>query len=129
MADEVRSEALWEGISPLLAHSPVPRSGIEALSLQEREILFLVLEGLSSALIAQHLGTTEAAAKRKLKNLLHKIGVENRTQAVIWVLAKFRESSATPTIPPDGRFEAQHILVVDDGANLIRRSPWRAAPL
>jgi DNA-binding NarL/FixJ family response regulator len=44
---------------------------------------------------AQHLRTTEAAAGTKLKNLLSKIGVENRTQAVVWALAAFRQFSAT----------------------------------
>ena len=130
MASKVRSETLWEGISPIPTRPPAPRSGIDALSLQEREMLFLVLEGLSSALIAQHLGTTEAAAKSKLKNLLCKIGVVNRTQAVIWALAKFRESSATHTIPPNGGVETRHIRVVDDSADILtRRSPWRVSPL
>ena len=58
-------------------------------------MLFLILEGCSTAVIAQHLRTTEAAAGTKLKNLLSKIGVENRTQAVVWALAAFRQFSAT----------------------------------
>jgi two-component system nitrate/nitrite response regulator NarL len=81
--------------SPNPRLTPAPRSGDEALSLQEREILSHVLEGRPTALIAQHLGVTEADAKINLTNLLRKIGVENRTQAVIWALRQIPEFSET----------------------------------
>jgi DNA-binding CsgD family transcriptional regulator len=55
-----------------------------------------VLEARSNAVIARHLGMTEADAKIQLQNLLRKIGVDNRTQAVIWALANLPELSETP---------------------------------
>jgi two-component system, NarL family, nitrate/nitrite response regulator NarL len=75
----------------VIAASPSAR-----LSLRENEILFHVLEGHSNAIIARHLGITETATKILLKRLLRKIGVENRTQATIWILANLPELDATP---------------------------------
>jgi two-component system nitrate/nitrite response regulator NarL len=74
---------------------PAPQAGDVALSPQEREILSHVVEAHSNAVIAQHLGMTEADAKINLTNLLRKIGVENRTQAVIWALRQIPEFSET----------------------------------
>jgi two-component system, NarL family, nitrate/nitrite response regulator NarL len=46
-----------------------------------------VLEGNSTALIAQQLGMAEATAKIRLRRLFRKLRVENRTQAAVWALA------------------------------------------
>jgi len=62
-----------------------------ALSLQEREILSHVLEGHPNAVISRQLAISETAAKRRLKRLLRKIKVDNRTQATIWALANLSE--------------------------------------
>jgi DNA-binding NarL/FixJ family response regulator len=118
MIEGSRSTTFREGIAaPFPAQTSAQRSGIETLSFQDSEMLFLILEGCSTALIAQHLGTTKGTAKIKLKNLLRKLGVENRTQVVIWALAKFRESGTRPA-PSDGGFDARHILVVDDDGDV-----------
>jgi two-component system nitrate/nitrite response regulator NarL len=65
----------------------VAPSTIVDLSPQERAILFHVLQGNANAIIARQFGVTEAIAKGRLRRLLRKINVENRTQAVIWTLA------------------------------------------
>jgi DNA-binding CsgD family transcriptional regulator len=68
-----------------------PRSQAARLSVQESEILSHVLEGHTNAVIARQLAITEAAAKVRLKRLLRKIKVDNRTQATIWALANLPE--------------------------------------
>jgi two-component system, NarL family, nitrate/nitrite response regulator NarL len=60
---------------------------IAELSPEEKAILSYVLQGNTNAVIARQLGVTEAIAKGRLRRLLRKINVENRTQAVIWALA------------------------------------------
>jgi two-component system nitrate/nitrite response regulator NarL len=77
--------------SPNPRLTPAPRSGDEALSLQEREILSHVVEGNSNAAIARQLAISETAAKDRLERLLRKIKVDNRTQATIWALANLPE--------------------------------------
>lgn len=68
-----------------------PRSQAARLSVRESEILSHVLEGHTNAVIARQLAITEAAAKVRLKRLLRKIKVDNRTQATIWALANLPE--------------------------------------
>lgn len=53
----------------------------------EREMLSHLLEGHANKVIARHLNTSEAEVKVQLTNLLRKMRVDNRTQAVAWALA------------------------------------------
>ena len=69
----------------------IPHHDKRELSPEERALLSNVLQGNTHAVIAWQLGVTEAIAKTRLKCLLHKIGVENRTQAAIWALANLPE--------------------------------------
>jgi len=46
--------------------------------------------------MARVLGITEATVKVHLKSLLRKIGVDNRTQAAIWVLSNPAELTHIP---------------------------------
>jgi two-component system nitrate/nitrite response regulator NarL len=68
---------------------------IAELSSPEKAILSHVLQGNTNAVIARQLGVTEAVAKFRLRRLLRKINVENRTQAVIWALANLPELDTT----------------------------------
>jgi DNA-binding CsgD family transcriptional regulator len=63
------------------------RPDYASLSPAERELLLHVLGGHSNSVIGQCLGLTEAAAKVRLKRLLRKLRLENRTQATIWAHA------------------------------------------
>lgn len=63
-----------------------------ALTRREEEVLGLVATGLSNAQIAQRLYITEGTAKTHVKNLLRKLGAENRAHAG----ALYREHWATP---------------------------------
>jgi DNA-binding NarL/FixJ family response regulator len=56
----------------------------EALTRREREILQLVAEGHSNAVIGRTLWLAEQTVKFHLSNVYRKIGVQNRTAAARW---------------------------------------------
>lgn len=58
------------------------------LTRREIEVLRLLAKGLSNKEIAVTLGFTEHAAKSHLKNILGKLGVEDRTKAVVTALQR-----------------------------------------
>lgn len=62
------------------------KSGLQALTPRESEILMHLMTGESNKGIARHLGTTEATVKVHLKSVLRKIPATNRTQAAIWAM-------------------------------------------
>ena len=62
-------------------------SGLD-LSPREQEVLELVAKGKSNKEIAADLGITEATVKGHLTNILGKLGVTDRTQAVITALRR-----------------------------------------
>jgi DNA-binding NarL/FixJ family response regulator len=52
------------------------------LTPRETEVLSLVAKGLSNAEVAEHIGRAEGTVKVHLKNILQKLGVDDRTEAV-----------------------------------------------
>ena len=61
----------------------MPQPLIEPLSEREREVLLLMATGASNQEIAQALIIAVNTVKRHARNIFGKLGVENRTQAVV----------------------------------------------
>ncbi len=65
-----------------------PEGERNLLSEREIEILRLVAAGKSNRLIAEQLLISENTVKYHLKNILQKLGVSNRTEAVTWAIQR-----------------------------------------
>jgi len=74
---------LLQGLADLSQPRAEP---MEGLTQREIELLRLVAEGLSNKAIAQALSISENTVKYHLKNILQKLGVQNRAEAVAHAL-------------------------------------------
>ncbi len=72
-------EALQALVQPPPPASPNPGS---ALTSREREVLALLVKGLNNNEIADRLSVSHATAKAHVSNILSKLGVSNRAEAV-----------------------------------------------
>lgn len=64
-----------------------PRSASSAdLTDRERQVLKMVVGGLSNKMIGNKLGITEGTVKVHVKHLLHKLGLRSRVEAAVWAL-------------------------------------------
>ena len=70
---------LMKGLADLSLQRAEP---VESLTEREIELLRLVAEGMSNKAIAQTLSISENTAKYHMRNILQKLGVQNRTEAV-----------------------------------------------
>jgi len=93
LAAAVRSAAKGRpSLSPeitqtFVLNSTSPQPG-ENLSAREREVLSLMAEGLSNPEIAQRLTISRATARAHVSNILAKLDVSNRSEAVALALRK-----------------------------------------
>lgn len=63
-----------------------PRTGADALTARELEILQLIVEGRSNAQIARTLYISEKTVKNHITNILRKLELDDRTQAAVFAL-------------------------------------------
>ncbi|SEL76777.1 two component transcriptional regulator, LuxR family [Stigmatella aurantiaca] len=76
------AERVQRGFSELpqeFPHAPLP----EGLTRRELEVMRLIARGLSNREIATVLGTAEGTVKNQTSNILAKLGVRDRTRAVL----------------------------------------------
>ena len=66
----------------LLAEVNAPRRASSTLSEREREVLRLVADGLPTKQIASNLSISERTVKFHVNSIFHKLGADNRAQAV-----------------------------------------------
>jgi two-component system nitrate/nitrite response regulator NarL len=67
------------------------------LTPRQKTILGCLADGISNKDIARKLDTTEATVKVHMKEILRKLGVQNRTQAAMWALSQPPSHSAAPS--------------------------------
>jgi DNA-binding NarL/FixJ family response regulator len=68
--------------SKLMAEVSSPRRAAGGLSGREREVLRLVADGLPTKQIARNLSISERTVKFHVNSIFHKLGADNRAQAV-----------------------------------------------
>jgi len=73
--------------------APTAVKKMKALTRREREILGLVVQGLTNKQIAELLCISQATVKTHVENIIEKLGVSDRTQAAVWAV---RAGMASP---------------------------------
>ena len=76
------TETLLRGLSDASANPP-PDDSIEALTAREKEVIRLMAGGYSNREIANALHKSEGTIKNHVSNILAKLGVRDRTRAVL----------------------------------------------
>src|SRR5262249_57898057 len=82
------AERAWQAFLDALAAFYPPRSGtavgsFPGLTAREREVLELIAQGLDNAQIAARLELSEKTVRNNITHIFDKIGVENRSQAIV----------------------------------------------
>jgi two-component system, NarL family, response regulator len=75
-------------IPPELAQKLAQRNTYPRLSPREMDIIRLIKEGMSNSAISLQLNITESTVKSHVKNILFKLGANDRTQAVTKALQR-----------------------------------------
>jgi len=75
-------------IPPEIADRVLPGAAVKELSDRELQVLRRIAEGLSNKEIAEQLGLSESAVKARVNGLLGKLGVTDRTKALVLALKR-----------------------------------------
>ncbi|MBP2628697.1 MAG: two component transcriptional regulator, LuxR family [Firmicutes bacterium] len=86
LAKKLFGEINRQHIRNLEASKMVERSKDERLSYREIEVLEMVCKGMSNQEVAKELFLSEKTVKNHLTNIFRKIGVTDRTQAVLYAI-------------------------------------------
>lgn len=70
---------------------------LDDLTHEERQLAWLVTQGLSGAEIARRLGISQYAARKRLSSLYHWVGVSGREKLAAWFLQQQWGLPAEPT--------------------------------
>ncbi|HXU80457.1 MAG TPA: response regulator transcription factor [Polyangia bacterium] len=75
-------------IPPEIADRVIPGAAAEELTEREVEVLRRIAEGLSNKEIGEQLGISESTVKTHVNHLLEKLGVTDRTKALVLALKR-----------------------------------------
>ncbi len=86
-------ESVWRRdqlrrVTPGLAHATVSNEPDVHLTGRETDVLLELCKGSTNRQIAELLGISYETVKEHVQHLLHKIGVEDRTQAAVWAVRR-----------------------------------------
>jgi DNA-binding NarL/FixJ family response regulator len=83
--DALLSPAITKRVIKQFTHLPqaTPPSGLDELTVREREVFRLIADGLSNAEIAQELYISEVTVKTHVTHVLRKLDLRDRVQAVV----------------------------------------------
>ncbi|MEA2157055.1 MAG: hypothetical protein QOE11_3195 [Solirubrobacteraceae bacterium] len=89
VADGIRAASRGESpLDPRAARTIITARAepdpVGSLSVREREVLALLVEGLPNKLIARRLDISEKTVKSHLTRIFRELGVTDRTQAALW---------------------------------------------
>jgi DNA-binding NarL/FixJ family response regulator len=80
------TERILRGLEKFRGKAPTPVAAFDTLTKRELEILRLMAGGYSNREIAEALGTVEGTIKNHASSILSKLGVRDRTRAVLKAL-------------------------------------------
>ena len=87
MGDKTQLLALVLAAVALSAEAKAASAGLASLTPQQFRVLTMVCEGLLNKQIAWELSVSEATIKAHVTAIFRKLGVQNRTQAVLAISA------------------------------------------
>jgi DNA-binding NarL/FixJ family response regulator len=82
------TRAVVEAFARQPSFTPRPSEVLTRLTPRERDVLDLLVRGLSNPEICRELGISEATAKTHVARVLQKLDVRDRVQAVIYAYEK-----------------------------------------
>jgi DNA-binding CsgD family transcriptional regulator len=83
LSHEPAFDRFFAELEAFVAPQPGGRPAFDGLTAREAQILERIAQGLDNAQIAAHLGMSEKTVRNHITHVFDKIGVENRSQAIV----------------------------------------------